>query len=271
MRDETANTEIETWESDLTRYERNPYSVGEATDVVEISPPRQKSWAELPLGGHAVVGRSGTQTTPDPRRIEVSTSEQVSRVALTFSEGSFATTVEIGQLGGAHVQQWGSRASWLNHKGTKFDITHRPVSFRIETKDRYYWILVNPRLRVVPPQYQPEAPGDGVTDGTRELIPEGSPVSNRLENTLDDLQKYYHQFLEWPPRIVPTTGDPAGEKSSRKRLVALGSALTEFGFPRYQATSRDSALLEWLIDGDLIELDELRRTRFENLKPRSRA
>lgn len=268
MRDETDNTVIETWEADLTRYEG--YSDGATAQLVEVSPPRRTSWSELPLGGQKVVGRSDRQNSPDSHRIDFSGSTQVSKVALTFVEGTFATTVEVGQLGGAHVQYWGSRASWLNHKGAKFEINHRPVSFRIETADRYYWILVNPRLRIVPPQYQPEAPGDGVTDGTRELIPEGSPVLGKIENALKDLGIYYHQFLEWPPRITPVTGDPAGVKSSRKKLSALGSLLTEFGFPKYEASSRDSALLEWLIDGDLIELDELRRERNETIKPKSR-
>ncbi|WP_458683191.1 hypothetical protein [Prescottella equi] len=269
MRDETRNTEIEVWEADLTRYKTTPWGSGRTTELVEIGPPRRTGWSELYLGQTLVIGRSVDQSGDGDHRIGISSSNQVSREALTLTEGELATAVEIGQLGGVRIQWWGSRGSWLNPPGAKFDIYNRPTSFRIETKGHYYWILVNPRVRITPPEYQPIASDGDRTDGMRETVPEGSLAYDKLINTLDDLKNYYHQYLEWPPRVSPAVGVPAGEKSSRKRLVALGSALTEFGFPRYEETSRDPALIEWLIEGDLVDLERLRRQRTETIKPKS--
>lgn len=82
MRDETKNTEVEVWMAEVFRYE-DPDG-----ELVEIAPPYRTIRSELHLGGEVTIGRSiGDPSRQGAGRIEISDSDQISRIALTLTEG----------------------------------------------------------------------------------------------------------------------------------------------------------------------------------------
>lgn len=261
-------TVVEIWESTVVRSEGVPFGSFK-TELAEISPPVKQREIELPLGMTVDIGRTPKSTMKSRNRINITGIDEVSRVALTLTEGSAGTTVEVGQLGGVFMQYWGHQGSWSREQYSSFEVRSVPVSFRIETIDRYFWVLINPCARFIPDEYASFAMDNDVTDGQRLTIPNDAPAIAKFEAHKNSVKEYFHQFLEWPPRISPVAGVPKGQSDKRKQFLAVASALTEVGFPRYSEYSRDVELIQRLVQHGLVSLNADRRGRTESVTPKT--
>lgn len=270
MRDELANTQVEVWTAETIRVEDLAFEQHKF-ERVEVHPPKLLKTVELPMGAALELGRATARSrNRNAIRVDLTdTNEDVSRVALVLREGSSSTSVEIEQLGGIHLQVWGHRGTWYREMGTIEAIQSLPTSFRIDTNTQSFWILVNPAIRTVPPQYRPlDEDKDEVPTNLNELnLPNSSTVHTDLKTALPELKFYFKQFLEWPPRPSPETTGPQTQ-GQRKKIVLLSVSLSTVGFPKRDAQSRPVELLEFLVRHRLIDVeDDIRVTRTETIRP----
>lgn len=108
-----------------------------------------------------------------------------------------------------------------------------------------------------------------MTDGTRKPIPEGDPVRQNCR---------IHLLISKSTITSSSNGHPASclspetllEKSAAEKANRVGCIPNKYGFPRYKSNGRDPAIIEWLIESGLIDVEDLRQERRETIKPESK-